>query len=74
MDRGMKAIEYHFYRFTPSYHDRNITSIGRETFGTATKVKGYSLFQGGLFNTTYRIQLEHTDYSEQWKMILVPYQ
>jgi len=28
----MKEIEYHFYRFTLSYYDRNITSIGSENF------------------------------------------
>ena len=33
-------------------------------FGTATKVKEYSLLQGGLFNTTYRILLEHAAYSD----------
>ncbi|MFS0869818.1 phosphotransferase [Paenibacillus xylanilyticus] len=35
-----------------------------KNFGTATKVKGHALLQGGLFNTTYRIQLEHADYSD----------
>ncbi|WKL01103.1 hypothetical protein Q0F98_30620 [Paenibacillus amylolyticus] len=29
-----------------------------------TKVKKFGLLQGGLFNTTYRIQLEHTSYTD----------
>ncbi|WP_458461121.1 phosphotransferase family protein [Paenibacillus sp.] len=33
-------------------------------FGTATIVKDFSLLQGGLFNTTYRIQLEHASYTD----------
>lgn len=32
-------------------------------FGTATLVKDFSLLQGGLFNTTYRIQLENASYT-----------
>nr|WP_154893641.1 aminoglycoside phosphotransferase family protein [Paenibacillus xylanexedens] len=35
-----------------------------KNFGTATKVKRYSLLQGGLFNTTYRVLLEHAAYSD----------
>ncbi|WP_440118747.1 phosphotransferase family protein [Paenibacillus sp. QZ-Y1] len=34
------------------------------TFGTATKVKSFGLLQGGLFNTTYRIQLEYASYTD----------
>ncbi|SEN21458.1 aminoglycoside phosphotransferase family protein [Paenibacillus sp. OK076] len=34
------------------------------TFGTATNVKSFALLQGGLFNTTYRIQLEHASYAD----------
>lgn len=34
------------------------------TFGTATIVKSFALLQGGLFNTTYRIQLEHASYTD----------
>ncbi|MEW4429177.1 MULTISPECIES: hypothetical protein [Paenibacillus] len=30
-----------------------------KNFGTATKVEEYSLLQGGLFNTTYRVMLEY---------------
>ncbi|WP_419891952.1 phosphotransferase family protein [Paenibacillus xylanexedens] len=33
-------------------------------FGSDTKVKQFGLLQGGLFNTTYRIQLEHTSYTD----------
>ncbi|ETT51011.1 phosphotransferase family protein [Paenibacillus sp. FSL H7-689] len=33
-------------------------------FGSDTKVKEFGLLQGGLFNTTYRIQLEHTSYTD----------
>ncbi|WP_405143932.1 aminoglycoside phosphotransferase family protein [Paenibacillus sp. FSL H7-0942] len=33
-------------------------------FGSDTKVKVFGLLQGGLFNTTYRIQLEHTPYTD----------
>ncbi|MEK4360953.1 aminoglycoside phosphotransferase family protein [Paenibacillus sp. FSL M8-0212] len=33
-------------------------------FGSDTKVKAFGLLQGGLFNTTYRIQLEHTSYTD----------
>ncbi|MBY0118534.1 aminoglycoside phosphotransferase family protein [Paenibacillus sp. FSL H8-0317] len=33
-------------------------------FGSDTKVKGFGLLQGGLFNTTYRIHLEHTSYTD----------
>ncbi|MBT2283274.1 aminoglycoside phosphotransferase family protein [Paenibacillus polymyxa] len=33
-------------------------------FGSDTKVKGFGILQGGLFNTTYRIQLEHTSYTD----------
>jgi aminoglycoside phosphotransferase (APT) family kinase protein len=34
------------------------------TFGTATIVKDFVLLQGGLFNTTYRIQLEHASHTD----------
>ncbi|WP_340401445.1 aminoglycoside phosphotransferase family protein [Paenibacillus sp. FSL H8-0079] len=33
-------------------------------FGTATIVKNFALLQGGLFNTTYRIQLENASYTD----------
>ncbi|OMF17155.1 hypothetical protein BK131_04065 [Paenibacillus amylolyticus] len=33
-------------------------------FGNATKVKEFALLQGGLFNTTYRIQLENASYTD----------
>ncbi|NMI02614.1 aminoglycoside phosphotransferase family protein [Paenibacillus sp. SZ31] len=33
-------------------------------FGNATIVKSFALLQGGLFNTTYRIQLENASYSD----------
>lgn len=54
-------------------------------FGSDTKVKKFGLLQGGLFNTTYRIQLEHTSYTdvilrwlqsgERWRPVLqvIPY-
>ncbi|WP_339260342.1 phosphotransferase [Paenibacillus sp. FSL R5-0713] len=34
------------------------------TFGSDTKVKGFALLQGGLFNTTYRIQLDHASHTD----------
>ncbi|MDN8589779.1 hypothetical protein B2I21_12650 [Chryseobacterium mucoviscidosis] len=34
------------------------------TFGTATIVNDFVLLQGGLFNTTYRIQLEHASHTD----------
>jgi aminoglycoside phosphotransferase (APT) family kinase protein len=33
-------------------------------FGSDSKVKEFSLLQGGLFNTTYRIQLERASYTD----------
>lgn len=34
------------------------------SFGTATIARSFALLQGGLFNTTYRIQLENASYSD----------
>lgn len=39
------------------------TLVGK-TFGANTQVKQYGLLQGGLFNTTYRIELDHPKYSD----------
>ncbi|QOS78249.1 aminoglycoside phosphotransferase family protein [Paenibacillus sp. JNUCC31] len=35
-----------------------------KNFGTATIVKNFALLHGGLFNTTYRIQLEHASVTD----------
>ncbi|WP_145319130.1 phosphotransferase family protein [Paenibacillus xylanexedens] len=35
-----------------------------KSFGSDTIVKEFGLLQGGLFNTTYRIQLEHASYTD----------
>lgn len=39
-------------------------TLVKNTFGANTQVKQYGLLQGGLFNTTYRIELDHPKYPD----------